>query len=256
MAAFVSGLATTPVKSTRIGGVERIELDASGARGDRAFCVIDERDRMVNAKVFSKLMTVLSGYDVATGQLTLTFPDGSRADGEVRRGETLTIEFFRSPLDSRLVIGPWAEALSQYIGAPLRLVEPEVGVDRGAGGAISIVSRASLTDLASVAHNDSVDVRRFRMLIEIDGVTPYEEDSWVGHELAVGDARVAIRGNVGRCAVTTRDPDSAQVNFPTLKLLAGYRGEVETTEPLPFGIYGEVLAPGAITVGDPVALQR
>ncbi len=256
MGAFVSGLATTAVKSTRIGAVERIELDARGARGNRTFCVIDERNRMVNAKVFSQLMTVLSSYDVASDQLTLAFPDGTRASDVVRRGEMLQIAFFGVPVDARLVIGPWADALSGYLGAPLRLVAPAVGVDRGPDGAISIISQASLHDLASVADTDSVDVRRFRMLIEVDGVAPYEEDSWIGHELAVGDARVAIRGNVGRCAVTTRDPDNAQVNFPTLKLLAGYRSEVEATEPLPFGIYGEVLEPGAVTLGDPVALQR
>ena len=78
MGAFVSGLATTPVKSTRIGPVERVELDALGARGNRTFCVIDARDRMVNAKSFAKLQTVRSSYDLDTRELALTFPDGTR----------------------------------------------------------------------------------------------------------------------------------------------------------------------------------
>ena len=168
-------------------------------------------------------------------------------------GETLTIAFFSRQCPARVVVGPWSRALSEYIGAPLRIVEPEVGVDRGCDGAVSLISRASLEHLAEVAQTDSVDVRRFRMLIEVDGVAPYEEDSWVGREVRIGPARIAIRGNVGRCAVTTRDPDTAVVNFPTLKLLASYRREIPSTEPLPFGIYGAVLEPGPVAVGDPVA---
>ena len=45
------------------------------------------------------------------------------------------------------------------------------------------------------------------------------------------------------------------VDFPTLKLLASYRREMETTEPLPFGVYGQVLAPGRVSIGDPVAVE-
>jgi hypothetical protein len=39
-----------------------------------------------------------------------------------------------------------------------------------------------------------VDGRRFRMLFEIDGVGPHEEDSWIGHEVQIGHAVVADRG--------------------------------------------------------------
>ena len=100
-----------------------------------------------------------------------------------------------------------------------------------------------------------VDGRRFRMLIEIDGIGPHEEDTWVGRELEIGDARVRWHGNIGRCVTTTRSPDSGEVNLPTLKMLAAYRLHgIETTERLPFGIHGEVLRGGIVRIGDPVAL--
>ena len=79
MGARVSGLATTAVKSPRLATVERIELDELGARGNRAFCVIDDRGRMVNAKRFASLQTVRSRH--RDGELVLTFPDGSLAGG-------------------------------------------------------------------------------------------------------------------------------------------------------------------------------
>ena len=50
MTPVVSGLTTTAVKGTRLRAVDRIELEATGARGNRRFYVIDDRDRMLNGK--------------------------------------------------------------------------------------------------------------------------------------------------------------------------------------------------------------
>jgi uncharacterized protein YcbX len=61
---------------------------------------------------------------------------------------------------------------------------------------------------------------------------------------------------VGRCLITSRDPDTGVVDLPTLDILRDYRRDLDTTEPLPFGIYGRVLAPGTIRVGDAVLLDR
>jgi uncharacterized protein YcbX len=51
--------------------------------------------------------------------------------------------------------------------------------------------------------------------------------------------------------VTTCDPDTGLSDFDTLNLLAGYRRE-GVTEPLPFGVYCDVAAPGRVRVGDAV----
>ena len=57
----------------------------------------------------------------------------------------------------------------------------------------------------------------------------------------IGPALVRFGGHVGRCSTTTLDPESGRPDLPTLDLLRFYRGELDTTEPLPFGVYGEVL---------------
>jgi uncharacterized protein YcbX len=90
------------------------------------------------------------------------------------------------------------------------------------------------------------------MLIEIDGVDAHVEDDWVGHTVTIGAAAVRFHGHVGRCMVTSRDPDTGEVDLPTLDILRGYRGAVNATEPLPFGIYGEVVSEGTVRIGDPV----
>src|ERR1700719_252527 len=105
MAAYVSGLAATAVKSMRLSAVQRIELGRLGAVGNRAFCIIDGRGRLVNSKRLGSLQTICSSHDPAEGTLALTFPDGSRVDGVVERGESLPIRFFSDQCEARAVVG-------------------------------------------------------------------------------------------------------------------------------------------------------
>jgi len=90
------------------------------------------------------------------------------------------------------------------------------------------------------------------MLFEIDGVDPYTEDAWIGREVRIGEAVVLPHGNIGRCVVTTCDPATGERDFDTLGVLATYRREIDTTEPLPLGIVGDVVTTGRVRVGDPV----
>ena len=60
---------------------------------------------------------------------------------------------------------------------------------------------------------------------------------------------------MGRCLITSRHPETGEVDLPTLDILGSYRRDLDSTEPLPFGIYGEVLSEGSVRVGDPVTLD-
>ena len=186
-------------------------------------------------------------------------PDGSVLADEVAGGEAVVTDFFGRPVPGRVVAGPWGPALSELTGHALRLVQPDRagdGVDRGREGAVTLLSRAALEPLARAAGSDGpVDERRFRMLFGIDGVQAHAEDGWIGREVRIGAAVVVPRGHVGRCLITSRDPDSGRPDMDTLAALRHYRADVDATEPLPFGIYGEVRAPGRVAVGDPVEVS-
>ena len=119
---------------------------------------------------------------------------------------------------------------------------------------MSLISTASVRRLAAEGQLDQVDPRRFRMLIEVDGIEAHAEDSWIGQKVKIGATEVRFTGNVGRCLVTTRDPETGLGDIPTLELLGSYRSGIETTEPLPFGIYGNVVHGGAVQLGDDVAV--
>lgn len=254
----VSGLAITPIKATRLREVDSIALDRHGMRANRRFLLVDERDRMVNGKLLGELTALVADYSEAERRLTVTFPGGRVIEDQVRHDGPIEVHFYSGLLSGRVVAGPWSEAISGFTGHQLRLVEAgeEGAVDRGAGGAASLISKASLARLAEEGGCGGVDVRRFRMLIEIDGVEAHAEDAWVGTAVRVGEALVGFEGHVGRCLITSRDPDTGVVDLPTLDILREYRGELGTTEPLACGIYGRVLEPGRVRVGDPVLVDR
>ncbi len=67
----------------------------------------------------------------------------------------------------------------------------------------------------------------------------------------VGSAAIEVTGDVGRCLVTSHDPDTGVTDLDTLGTLAHYRPNGHT-EPLPFGVFCRVTTPGRVTVGDPV----
>jgi uncharacterized protein YcbX len=253
--AAVTGLATAPVKGLRVVGRSALELGREGAPGDRRFHLVDERGWMINAKHLGTLCAVVAVCDDG-GSLSLTFPDGEVVSGVVELGEPFDSRFFSRPARARPVLGPWSAALSEFAGQPLRLVEGvgRAGVDRGRAGAVSLISRASLAGLARVAGTDEIDARRFRMLVEIDGVEAHEEDTWIGVRVRIGAALVRFGGHVGRCSITSLDPERGVPDLPTLDLLRSYRGGLDRTEPLPFGVYGEVLEPGRVALGDAVVV--
>jgi uncharacterized protein len=252
----VAWISITPVKSLGLLQVDEVLLEEIGVRNNRRFHLTDAAGNLINGKRHGALAQIRSAYDESAGTLELRFPDGSVVAGEVAVDGEVTTNFWGRPVSGRIVVGPWSDALSEFAGAPLRLVRPDAegaGVDRGSSGAFSLVSHASLAALAREAGVEPpVDFRRFRMLFGVDGVGEHEEDEWLGREVRIGDAIVRPRGNVGRCAVTTQNPETGKPDLDTLKVLKAYRGDIPTTEPLPFGIAGDVVRPGRVRVGDPV----
>jgi uncharacterized protein len=238
----------------RLVSVDSIELETTGVRGDRRFYLVDEDHALVNAKRVPVLLAVQAAAD--NGRLRLRLPHGTMVEGDVQPGERIETSFYGRPVVGNLVEGPWSEALSELAGRTIHVARTERegdGVDRGRLAGATLVSTGSLDALKAAAGVSSpVDERRFRMTIGVDGVEAHAEDGWIGERVRVGGALVAVRAHVGRCAVTTRDPDTGIRDLDTLGVIATYRADVETREPLPFGVWCEVVEPGTVAVGDPV----
>lgn len=256
MPPHVAWISIAPVKGLALQHRESVHLEPFGVRENRRFHLIGEDGRLLNGKQLAPLVRISADWNEQTGRLALGFPDGNVLEGEVELGDAVATSFYgRRQVQGRVVVGPWSDALSEFVGQPIRLVKPTeigTGVDR-AGGGVSILSTGSLEAIREAAGiSEPVDPRRFRMLFGVEGVGPHEEDGWVGRRVQIGEAEVEVLGNVGRCLVTSRHPDSGARNLSTLDVLAEYRGDIKTTERLPFGVWGGVTKPGVVHVGDPV----
>jgi uncharacterized protein len=259
MSGYVTRISIAPVKSLGLVHPDEVEVGLRGVAGDRRFWLVDEDGRLFNNKRCGPLMQIRPEWDEESRILALTLPDGDRVEGVVELGDPVTGDLWGHPAPSHRVVGPWEAAISRVAGRPITLLwADEHATDRGyRGGDVSLLSVASLERLGEAGGLDeTVDGRRFRLLFEIDGVEAHAEDEWLGTEVEVGDAVLMLNGDIGRCVVTTQNPDTGVTDFDTLGTLARYRREGRN-EPLPFGTYGAVTVPGRVRVGDSVQpLQR
>lgn len=253
MSLRVAWISHCPVKGLAVRQLDECELTEAGVSGDREFFLVDERDRLVNSKGLGALQQIVPGYDREAGSLTLAFPDGTTVSQKLAFDGSLSARFWDVSVDVRVVEGPWSEAISDFAGRDLRLVRPPgPAPDRRRSGAATLLGTGSLRALARTLGVDDVDERRFRMNFGVEGLGEHDEDQWLGRRVRLGDAVVVPQGNVGRCAVTTQNPETGAPDLDTLKALAAYRGDTETTEALPFGVYAAVARPGRVRVGDTV----
>jgi uncharacterized protein YcbX len=255
VSAKVAWIAVAPVKALALVQRDEVVVEPWGVGENRRFHLVDADGRMMNGKTIGPLVQVVPDWDEATGALALSFPDGSVVEDTVRLGDRIETDFFGRPVPGRVVQGPWAAALSELGGRELTLVQaerPGDGVDRSPrSGAVTLLGLGSLEVLAREAGVDGpVDGRRFRMTFGLEGLEAHAEDDWLGRDVRIGEAVVRPRGNVGRCAVTTQNPETGVPDLDTLRVLKAYRDAVPTTEPLPFGVHAEVVRPGRVRLGN------
>jgi uncharacterized protein YcbX len=250
---IVAGFTTTPVKSMALSRPDRIELSELGCAGDRRFLCCRSDGQRLSGISKAALMPIRPAYDTDAERLTLTFPDGSAVEGDATDvGAPVTVRLFDREIPARFLEGPFTAAIRAHAQddtlSLARVREPEYA---GGKHRASVISRASVADVGRHAGDERLDTRRFRMLIEVDGVEPYEEDTWEGCSVRLGEVILRMGARVNRCVMTTLDPDTGAQNAPVLDALAEYR---KVGPELLLGVYGDVDVPGMIAVGDDVTL--
>ena len=244
----VSRLSYTPVKGLALVHPGEIMLGREGLAENRLFYVIAEDGRRYELRRDGRLALVAAADEPQGDRLTLRFPEGTVAEATVEVDGAVSTDFYGRLVAGRVVVGPLADALSAYLGRPVRLAKadrPGTALD-SERGTVSLVSEASVSELADVAGLPEVDGRRFRMLIGLEGCRAHEEDEWVGRDVRVGEAVVHVLKRVVRCAATTHSPETGRRDLDTLRLIQSYRGGKDVE----FGVEAQVVAPGRVAVGD------
>lgn len=249
--ARVTRLNIAPVRSLGLEARQEVLLGPDGVAEDRRFYVIDAGDRLVDQLTAGEMVQVASWTDPEATVLRLTFPDGTVVEDEVRLDGPIETDVHGRTAIGHIVEGPWAAALTAFVGRSVRIVRCDrIGGTRTAHPA-TLVSDGSLDALGAVLGVGDVDARRFRMLVELEGGSAHEEDTWVGCRVGLGETILRISAPVPRCAMTTHDPATGLRDFDTLRAIKEYRGQVDGKD-LMFGVYGEVERPGVIRLGDEV----
>lgn len=244
-------LNVTPVKSTGLQHPASVQLTAAGIPSNRRFHLVDEVGRLFTGADHGPLVRLRSTLDADT--LSVAFPDGSVVTSASNLlGDRHVTDVWGRPVTGRFLLGPLAEAIGAYASRPLRLVRADIEGDGSDVHRLSLVSLASVRDLGARHDRPDLDSRRFRIDLELDGCDPFEEDTWEGLTVRIGDAVVRVLGPIPRCVVTTQDPATGLKDFDTLKRIAEYRPLMRQPRGIPFGMYAEVEQPGKIAVGDPV----
>jgi uncharacterized protein YcbX len=248
----VARISVAPVKGFRLHHPDEVHLGVDGVAGNRRFFVIGSDGARLRGSQTPWLALVDAEYDQGAEELSMLFPDGSEVRGvAVGDGERIHTAAGTLDLEGTVVEGPWTAPMTALADSPVRLVRAD-DLAAAANAPAALVSDGSLARFAAAAGVDSVDARRFRMLFELSGCEPHEEDSWEGRRFSIGDAVVCVGPGVDRCAVTTRDPETALRDLDTLRVLADYRGRRASDGAVVFGVYADVESPGRVCVGDVV----
>ena len=259
----VGSIYISPVKSLGLAQPERVRVDASGIVEDRRFHLIDSRGSPITQRQVSSLVQVQADFTAdcradSTAEctaenelLTLRIPGQADLEGAVELGEQVITRLWGRNVPGRLVEGDWSAALSRYCGHRVRLVRSDLPGQCYDEYPVSLISQASIDFLSKQSAERTVfEGKRFRPNFLLTDCDPHQEDSWLGDVIRIGpELLVQVVARDPRCAITTHHPESGERDTDTLRLILSYRPNMRSPY---FGVYGVVVRPGDVSVGDHV----
>lgn len=274
-----------PVKSLGGEPVGQVELGPLGVPGDRRWALRNlDTGKIISAKLPKlgrETLALEAGLDDATGSIVVRVTETGEELGEVgdagldaalsaRLGVPVRLE---QATDADEVYESWwpeieGLALSGEIDLPTSLATQRgTFVDLAA---LHLLTTASLRRLADLLPASTIATRRFRPSLVVAptdaaadadadeaGDDGWVENAWRERTATLGGARLAIGSATPRCVMTTLEQPGLPADRSVLQTLAT---ENRVTQPgmgdfACLGIYAEVLEPGPVAVGDPLALD-
>jgi uncharacterized protein YcbX len=227
-------LARYPVKSMRGESLSATRLTLQGVPEDRRYAFVQRDSRSAFPWLTARQLPDLLRYKPAvevdrSGEIavTVTTPDGRKL-----------------PIDS----GELAREIETRSGRALFLLHDGRGSYDAAP--ISLISRQTVERIAEESGTE-VNPRRFRpnILVELQDGGAFDELNFVGKVLRVGDtARVAITEADQRCVMITLDPETTIPSPSVLRAVVQQHNQCA-------GVYGMVLTPGEVRIGDAISLE-
>lgn len=198
-----------------------------------------KRKNFVVVALTPKLATIASRYDETTDVISVTDHDGTDHHFSVSAPEDM-ISFGSLIENYGGAMQPPPYVLAHVPGENL--------ADRNTP-TLSLQSKASLDAVAASA-GIAVSQRRWRGNLWCDGLSAWEEFSWVGKEISIGAVRLEVTERIERCAATSANTSTGErdINMPShLFTTYGHRD---------FGVLCKVVTSGRIAPGDKIQLHN
>ena len=126
-----------------------------------------------------------------------------------------------------------------------RLVQGPTGWTDVSQPWLAILSLSSLSDLEARL-GLTLGIKRWRANLWIDGWQPYAERNLIGRILSIGPVELRVTQAIGRCAATSVDPATGQIDIDMPEALMAQFGHSD------FGVYAEVVTGGEIALNDEI----
>ncbi|MDX6324631.1 MAG: hypothetical protein QOK15_985 [Nocardioidaceae bacterium] len=254
--AHVAHLRTTPIKGFTMQESPSVFLAVDeGVAGDRAFFLMDERDKLLSATRTAAFLSCWARADAACEVLAIGRGAETLLEERVVAEEATRAHFFADRYATGHVVkGPWSDLLSEIAGERIRLVRATGPLGGFDVHPVSLLAGASVRALTDGNGDKPLDGREFRMTVTVEGLPAFTEDTWLGEVIRIGESVIRVTSQVRRCAAVQKDPEGAGKGRDALRRIKEVRGTVTSTlgQGLHLGVYGDVLESGHVQVGDSV----
>ncbi|MDQ3877682.1 MAG: MOSC domain-containing protein [Actinomycetota bacterium] len=243
----VKALWRYPVKSLLGERLSSVDVTKLGFEGDRVFA-LRAGDAVLSAKRTSSLFGASARW--VDGDVEIVW-----ADRSMSRRDDPGLDRKLSELAGREVVlsrrGDTVEIIS---GQDATTTDGPDGRFTGPAGTffdaapLHILTTSTLQLLRSLHPKGHIDERRFRpnVLIDTGDEAAELEQGWIGTELSLGTSMVRIARQCNRCVMTTHAQADLPQDKDVLRVVARSTANV-------VGVLAEVVTPGTIALGDPVA---
>ena len=246
MTGTLTGIYRYPVKGLSAERLDRVALTAGETLPfDRAWAIENGPSRFdpENPCHLPKVAFLMLMRDERLASLDTRFEEESqrlvlRRGGRQVAGGDLTTRSGRQIIEQFIA----AFMASSLRGAPRIVSASGHSFTDTAAKSVHVINLASVRELERLAGRP-VNPLRFRPNLIVDGLKPWTEFGWVGHEIAVGAVRLRVTARTERCAATNVDPETGARD---MDIPATLQREWRHTD---FGVYAEVLTDGEIAIG-------
>jgi uncharacterized protein YcbX len=225
-----------PVKSCRPVSLERAGVTGIGLAEDRRWQVLGVEERRGVTQRKHRTLAMVQPTLLDDGGMRMSAPDMPEIVFERPAGPLITVDsHFRIPVPARDAGDEVAEWLTEFIGAPLRLVRMEGDSGWRLPPELDVFGQsAAFTDAAPllVANQSSLDwlvdrssedfgMDRFRPNLVVSGAEPWAEDKW--DRLEIGEATLRVIVPWPRCTIPQIDQLTAERRKEPAKVLKEHR---------------------------------